>query len=70
MQGKFMEWLVGLLLKNVDAGMAAKALVGLLRGGVLALKDVAARTQSTVDDSVVTKLGDIVEDIAKALKVA
>lgn len=69
MQGKALEWLIGLLLKNLDAAVAAKALVSLLRAAVLALKDVAAKTPSGIDDSVVTKLGDIVEDIAKALKV-
>lgn len=70
MQGKALEWLVGLLLKNLDAAVAAKALVSLLRAAVLALKDVALKTPSSVDDTVIAKLGEIVEDIAKGLKVA
>lgn len=69
MQNKVLEWVVGLLLKNLDSSVAAKALVGLLRGAVAALKDVAAKTSSPLDDAVVGKAEAIVEEIAKALHV-
>jgi hypothetical protein len=69
MQEKLIAWLVAMLLKNLDAAIAAKALVGLLRALVLAAKDVAARTSSPVDDAVVLRASAIVDEIAAALKV-
>jgi hypothetical protein len=63
------EWLVAMLLKNLDAGVASKALVALLRALVLAAKDVAARTSSPLDDAVVAQAGVIVEQLAASLKV-
>lgn len=69
MNNALVEWLVKMLLKNLDSAVAAKALVSVLRAAVGALKDVAARTSSNLDDAVVAKAAEVVEDIAKALGV-
>lgn len=69
MQAKFLEFIVANILKYLDTTIVAKALIGVLRGACGALKDVAARTSSTVDDTVVAALTKIVDEIAVALKV-
>ena len=69
MQEKILEWVVKYLLQGLNAEIAAKALVGILRAGVGVAHDVAAKTATQIDDSVVAKLSEVVEDLAKALKV-
>ena len=69
MQGKFLEWVISQVLKQLDYAVAAKTLVAILRAGCGALKDLAARTPATVDDTIVAALEKIVDQIAAALKV-
>lgn len=69
MGGPFVTWLVNMLLRNITPEVAEKALVALLRAADSALKDVAARTPGKVDDTIVAKLEEVVEVIAKALGV-
>lgn len=69
MQDKILAWVVEYLLKSLDASTAAKVLISLLRGVALALKDVAAKTSTTLDDLVVAKVATVVEELAAALKV-
>jgi hypothetical protein len=68
-QNKIVEWLIGLLLSNFDAKVAAKFLVGALRAIVSVLKDVFTKTATPWDDAIGQKLSQIVEEIAKALNV-
>lgn len=69
MQKKVLEWVVLWLLQNLDASVAAKALIGFLRACCQALKDVAKRTETELDDKVVAQLSMVTEELAKALKV-
>ncbi len=70
MQAKLLEWVVKYLLSNVNKETAADALVGILRGAASAVKSVAAKTETTVDDAVAAKVGEVVEELADMLKVA
>ena len=68
-QGKLIEWVVAFLLSKLDKDAAADAIVAVLRAGVSALSAVAAKTETPLDDLVVKKAAEVVEELAAALKV-
>lgn len=66
---KIIQWILGIILSNLDPAVFAKLLVNLLRAIVGVLKDVFAKTSATWDDQIGEKLSENVEVIAKALNV-
>jgi len=72
MQDKFIAWVVTQIMKQLDFAVACRALVGLLRGAVAALRGLAAKTKTPgeVDDAIVEAFAKIVDQIALALKVS
>jgi hypothetical protein len=68
MKDKLMAWVVEYLLKSLNKEVAGEFLVSLLRGASLALSDVAAKTETKLDDLVTEKLASVVEELAAALK--
>lgn len=66
---RLLGYLVGLLLKQLDAKIAAQAVVALLRAALDAIKSVAERTASPLDDQLVGAARKIVDELAAKLGV-
>ena len=67
LQDKLLKWVITYLLEKLDKDVAAGALCALLRAALAAAKGVAAKTETTLDDEVLGKVGKVVDELCAAL---